>query len=321
MSYDKKYSILQAIISGLKYFIIAIAFIGPALTIGNVIADEKNTREKVSETIFSLVESDSELHQDWITDGEIIFPEKYISESDNVSDYIGNNHRNDDLNLVLIITGICILGSFGILTIHVFSVLSENTRLYNRYLDLCDEMEDEHRPYITKAFTIKINKKTLDPKITIILPIAITIVGVISTTLIIHQYGSRISNDMSGIVRRYGLEYSEQAMDVVNNIPDTEIEINVSLHRNQIHIDSDNSIRSIISPSGTYFRGSKVINHRMIPHGMIVCVKLNMIKYYNIIFTQLLLLAVYFIYLALSVIDNLPVIRFLAKKNYIMKGR
>lgn len=319
MSTDKKRSIMHAILSGIKYFVITLAFLYPILSIGNVISDEKIVHSKVIEKITESI-NEGELQQDWFSVGKITFPEKYITEADSVAKCYDEN-CNDDLNLMLVSAGVCFIGAMAIITYHIFSVLSENNRLYNRYVDLCNEMDEDERPYITRAFATKINKKMLDPKITIILPIIITTFSVITMSLIIHQYGGRMSNNINGIVRRYGLEYSEKAMDNINEICDTDVTINVSLHPNRMVDTSENDIRSIVSATGTYYQGTTVINHRMIPYGMIVCVKIDMAKYYNVILGQIILLLVYFVYLTLSVFDNLPVIRFLAMKKYIMRGR
>lgn len=318
MSNDKKKTMIQMIISGIKYFIIMIAFIGPILSIGNVINDVKHINStiitKTSDFIY-----DTYHPQEWFSDDEVSFPEKYINDADNVADCPYDN-CNIDLDIMLIGIGICSVGSISLLLLNAFSIISENNRRYDRYIELCDEMDDDDRPYISKAFSTRVNIRSINPKLMIILPIIVFIISIISVNLIIYQYGSRISNNINGIIRRYGLEYSETAMDTINNIDEFDVSIKVSLHPNHIANDHNDDIRSIIKSSGTYFRGTKVINHRMIPYGMIVCVTIDMINYYNIILAHVILLIVYFVNFWMLSIENSHIFKFRMNNHARKRG-
>lgn len=291
MVLDKPTSRIVWLENILKYLtisiVVTIIFTSSIKLIKDVIHIDKQLQDIASSTVATegLIHDRSvyELPPD-----EIL--EEFLTEPDVVETPYSLVSQTYDLDFQMITASLLYILAISYSMASMSKVLKINKDIVNQYNTVRETVDDSDIVRLKKNIINNNVLKKISFKIYGVVPIVVIFVCTMSAYTTLQQYSIRIADMVSGTVQAYDLAHSATALEQINQIPGIDVSVEAHLHYQY------GPEQSFLSQNGLTISGLNVTSHKMLSCGLIICTKVDVVKYINIIVTYLAMAIIYFSY-------------------------
>lgn len=207
----------------------------------------------------------------------------------------------------VVISGLTALLTIFILMHHIRKVTRANfiisTKFYAAKKILGDCANDLDELVNQKS----LRKKYLNIPLCVLVPIIVIMLNCLSINLAIEKHGRVVTETISNVVRHYSVLQDDKLIDSMDQIDKIQIDIiDISDWRESENCPlSEDAISAIKSTQGDYVVQDKIAhNYKLLENDLVIDISVDLSGYYIIIYSYILTLSVYAIYLVFKFNEN-----------------